>query len=185
MFHNRALPARALTPCHGKPHGMVPSSARVLIFLCSLTAMSLFLLACGQENADEIQTRAEPQTTSESDREALVALYHATDGTNWRRNSNWLTDAPLEDWHGVSTDEDGRVTELDLAANEPSGTIPPELGHLDKLKVLDLTASQTLTEVSISIGSRKTDDSTEEELKRELEQMGQRDNRDPIGRAIG
>ena len=30
------------------------------------------------------------------DREALVALYHATDGDNWEDNTNWLTDRSAE-----------------------------------------------------------------------------------------
>ncbi len=29
----------------------------------------------------------------ESDRAALVALYEATNGENWRTNTNWLTDS--------------------------------------------------------------------------------------------
>ena len=28
------------------------------------------------------------------DREALVALYNATGGANWRSNGNWLTEEP-------------------------------------------------------------------------------------------
>ena len=47
-----------------------------------------------------------------SDRDALVAFYDATDGPNWRNSANWLTDAPIEEWHGVSTDSAGRVTGL-------------------------------------------------------------------------
>ena len=76
---------------------------------------------------------------------------------------------------------------------ELSGSIPPELGNLERLKVLDLTASRTMTRVSISIGGGQSDDGparglspnpTDEELKRALEQMGTQDNRDPISRAI-
>ena len=72
------------------------------------------------------------------DREALVALYNATDGPNWARNQGWLTDAPLGLWHGVKTDRSGRVTELDLEENELTGSIPPELGDLENLTVLSL-----------------------------------------------
>ena len=32
-------------------------------------------------------------TVENPDRAALVALYHATDGPNWTRNENWLTEA--------------------------------------------------------------------------------------------
>ena len=52
--------------------------------------------------------------SAETDREALVALYNATDGENWDISDNWLSDAPLGEWDGVTTDDDGRVTELDL-----------------------------------------------------------------------
>ena len=48
------------------------------------------------------------------DRVALVALYNATDGPNWVDNTNWLTDAPLGDWYGVSTNGAGRVVRIDL-----------------------------------------------------------------------
>ena len=49
-----------------------------------------------------------------SDRARLVALYNATDGSNWANNTNWLSDRPLGEWHGITTDANGRVTELNL-----------------------------------------------------------------------
>ena len=76
------------------------------------------------------------QTSNEADREALVALYHATDGPEWVNNDNWLSDRPLSEWHGVVTDDLGRVTELRLQNNRVGGEIPPELGQLSKLKRL-------------------------------------------------
>ena len=51
------------------------------------------------------------------DRAVLVALYNATDGPNWENNSNWLSDAPIGEWHGVTTDNRGRVTSLHLIGN--------------------------------------------------------------------
>ena len=70
------------------------------------------------------------QTSAETDREALVALYNATGGPNWSGNYNWLSDVPISEWEGVTTDGNGRVTELDLYGNQLSGEIPPELGNL-------------------------------------------------------
>ena len=61
------------------------------------------------------------------DRAHLVALYHATGGANWTNNTNWLTTAPIGQWHGVTTDGNGRVTNLDLDDNQLSGTIPTQL----------------------------------------------------------
>ena len=75
------------------------------------------------------------------DREALVALYHATNGPEWRRRAGWLSDAPPGEWHGVTTDENGRVTGLNLHHNRLAGPIPPELGGLASLRHLDLGAN--------------------------------------------
>ena len=52
-----------------------------------------------------------------SDREALVAFYNATDGDNWTNNTNWLGENAIGTWHGVTTNSDGRVTELKLDLN--------------------------------------------------------------------
>jgi Leucine-rich repeat (LRR) protein len=72
------------------------------------------------------------------DREALTALYNSTDGSNWTNYENWLSDRPLGEWHGVTTDSDGRVTELDLSENNLQGSLTPELANLGKLRRLFL-----------------------------------------------
>ena len=56
---------------------------------------------------------ASPSTSAATDREALEAFYRATGGDNWEYNSNWMsTDAPIDHWFGVTTDNDGRVVHL-------------------------------------------------------------------------
>ncbi len=83
--------------------------------------------------------------SAKTDREALVALYNATDGENWGggenwdESNNWLSDAPLGEWYGVITNDDGRVTELRLYGNGLSGEIPPEMGSLSNLESLALS----------------------------------------------
>ena len=72
------------------------------------------------------------------DREALVALYNATDGANWTNNTNWLSNEALSEWFGVSTDVNGRVTRLYLHLNGLNGEIPVELGGLASLQELFL-----------------------------------------------
>ena len=80
-------------------------------------------------------------TVNNPDRAALVALYEATDGPNWRNNTNWLTDAPLGEWHGVITDATGRVVQLWLQSNALTGPIPPELGNLANLEELGISGN--------------------------------------------
>ena len=76
-----------------------------------------------------------------TDRDILTHLYHATAGADWRNSDNWLSDSPLEDWHGVGVDDDGRVTSLNLHYNNLTGVIPPELGRLARLVELRLTSN--------------------------------------------
>ena len=76
-----------------------------------------------------------------SDSVALVALYFATDGPNWTDNSNWLSDAPIGDWYGVTTDAYGLVTELNLTDNGLKGEIPLELVNLSNLERLQLAGN--------------------------------------------
>ncbi len=87
-----------------------------------------------------------------SEREVLVALYHATDGANWRNNTNWLSDAPLDEWHHVSTDGTGRVTGLFLSDIQLSGEIPAELGGLAKLELLFLNDNRLSGEIPAELG---------------------------------
>ena len=82
------------------------------------------------------------QTSSETDREALIALYNATGGPNWNRKDNWLSDVPISEWDGVTTDDNGRVTALALNNNKLSGEIPPELGSLANLAFLYIKENQ-------------------------------------------
>ena len=88
-----------------------------------------------------------------SDRAPLVAFYNATGGANWGRNRNWLSNAPMGEWHGVTTDSDGRVTHLDLYLNQLTGEIPAELGSLTNLRHLVLEGNQLTGEIPAELGS--------------------------------
>ena len=88
-----------------------------------------------------------------SDRAALVALYNATDGPNWTNNTHWLSDRPIGEWHGVTTDATGRVVELSLRDNQLSGQIPAELGSLASLQSLDLKANRLFGRIPAWLGS--------------------------------
>ena len=67
------------------------------------------------------------------DQAVLVALYEATDGDNWTNNTHWLSDKPLNEWHGVTTNDDGRVTHLELRENRIIGCTAFVVGRSDQL----------------------------------------------------
>ena len=88
-----------------------------------------------------------------NDKEALEALYEATNGANWSNNTNWLSDRPLGDWHGVTTAADGRVTGLNLLSNRLTGVIPSQLGSLASLQYLWLSENQLTGSIPPELGS--------------------------------
>lgn len=88
-----------------------------------------------------------PQTECD----ALVTLYNATDGPNWFRSANWLqTDLPCE-WEGVTCTAN-HVTELILDNNNLSGKIPPQLRQLPRLKKLFLWGNRLNGKIPPQLG---------------------------------
>ncbi len=70
----------------------------------------------------------------------LTALYRATNGDTWQKNTNWdlLASPTMEElgtWHGVTVHQE-KLTELQLNDNNLEGMLPPEIGDLTDLEVL-------------------------------------------------
>ena len=127
-------------------------------------ALTAALVACGSDEPSGVtgpdRTASPPTETPGSgdaptatdapapgspatDREILVTVYNALDGPNWEDSENWLSDAPLGEWSGVTTDDNGRVIWLRIGGSgsgqELSGEIPSEVGDLGALEILDLS----------------------------------------------
>ncbi len=94
-----------------------------------------------------------PAAEIAADKAALVALYQATDGNRWVSRLNWLSEAPIGTWLGVTTDDGGRVIKLNLSQNGLQGTIPPALGDLTNLESLDLSDNQLRGEIPPTLGN--------------------------------
>ena len=93
-------------------------------------------------------------TVHNPDRAALEAFYEETSGDfYWDNDTNWLSDRPLGTWYGVTTDEDGRVTGLELPNNGVWGPIPREFVDLQKLKRLDLSNNNVNGELPSEIAN--------------------------------
>ena len=89
---------------------------------------------------------------SSADRAVLVALYEATGGANWENKRNWLSEEPLYEWYGVTTDEEERVFRLDLRDNGLTGSLPVELGQLHNLRVLKLSSNGLTGSLPVELG---------------------------------
>ena len=123
------------------------SSFKVLI-----ATIAACILIFGPQGA-HLQASTTAATDETTDREALEDLYAAADGDDWTENRNWLTNAPLDRWHGVTTNRSGRVTELDLSENKLNGTIPAALGNLTYLEALDLSKNQLKGNIPPELGN--------------------------------
>ena len=88
-----------------------------------------------------------------SDTETLAAIYNALGGEEWKNNTNWLSDEPVDDWYGIRVDADGRGDALNLKDNRLSGEIPPELVDLVNLKGLNLSGNQLSGEIPPELGN--------------------------------
>ena len=84
-------------------------------------------------------------------RAGLTALYRATDGENWINDENWLSDLPLQEWHGIEADNRGHIVAINLARNNLNGTLSPELGQLKELRALILFENNLIGEFPIEL----------------------------------
>ena len=88
---------------------------------------------------------------NDSDIAALEQLYMATAGGSWADSRGWLTEAPVEDWYGVSADTLGLVTALDLSRNGLSGHLPSHIADLTRLTELRLSGNPLTGRLPLSL----------------------------------
>jgi Leucine-rich repeat (LRR) protein len=71
-------------------------------------------------------------------------FYLSTNGQNWRTHTNWLVfGQPMDTWYGITLDTQGRVSVINLSANNLQGTLPTQtLGNLTNLLTLNLRYNQ-------------------------------------------
>lgn len=72
-----------------------------------------------------------------SERSILESFYKALDGDKWEHKENWLSDKPLNEWYGITTDEEGKVVKIQLS-DTMMGKVPVNLKYLKKLQSLHL-----------------------------------------------
>ncbi len=97
-----------------------------------------------------------PAPTPQTDRDALVALHKTLGSPNW---FNWLSDAHIGKWGGVTIDADGRLTRLWLWIDsvEASSELSLDLGSFPNLWELVIEQSDSLTQLELVNSFNLTD----------------------------
>ena len=86
------------------------------------------------------------------DRETLIAIYNATDGPNWTRQDNWLSEGPISTWYGIKINDIDRVTGVDLSGVDMAGPVPVEFGQLAHLDNLTISANDLTGSIPAELG---------------------------------
>lgn len=103
----------------------------------------------------------DPLFCNTQDWQALKALYNATNGNNWSFQTNWnivTTPTPaancnLNELYGISLDNNGRISDIELFANNLTGYLPPEIGQLSELENLYLDYNQIAGVIPSEVGN--------------------------------
>ena len=87
-----------------------------------------------QQEGYELLLEAPVTYSRQTDSLALVAIYNAAKGAEWKSDRVWDLTKPMDEWYGVKLTE-GRVTTLNLASGTISNAweIPAEIGDLQEL----------------------------------------------------
>ena len=132
--------------------GNSESSERLCAFVGTSDERDAAGVAPGFENPSETG-KAVPS----EERQALEALYKATDGDHWVHRVDWLGPPGTEcSWHGVecasSDKETVRVMEINLPDNNLTGSIPQEIGQLRDLESLNFERNHLTGPIPDSLG---------------------------------
>lgn len=87
---------------------------------------------------------------SSQEKQALVDVYHATNGDHW--TESWDLTTPVENWKGVTVIND-KVVALQLTHNNLTGELPASIGDLRNLKVLNLHNNTLKGNLPVSVGN--------------------------------
>ena len=86
----------------------------------------------------------------QTDSLALVAIYNAADGANWKESRRWTLEKPMDTWPGIKLDKEGRVIEMSITNGTVTTVdweIPAELAELTALQTLQIVGSKLKGEI--------------------------------------
>jgi hypothetical protein len=89
------------------------------------------------------------------EREILIKLYDTCNGNNWKNNNNWNTFEPLNNWYGITTNNNGNIIKIDLNNNQLTNIIPECIGHLKMLEILNLQNNDLIDGIPSTLSKLK------------------------------
>ena len=108
-----------------------------------------------KEKEEKEEKEAAEQLNSAKAVQVFEAVYKGNSGASWT-TKHWMTDAPLDQWEGVSIDPAKNITELKFPMQcLEILRIPDTISNLDVLVALDLCCCSSLHALPNSIGSLK------------------------------
>lgn len=87
---------------------------------------------------------------SDREKDALVKIYHATNGADWK--IKWDLSLSVSTWFGVEINS-GKVVGLNLSDNNLKGGLPDALSNLINLKIADFSSNKISGELPTDIGN--------------------------------
>ena len=103
------------------------------------------------------------ETSVETDRAALMALFDSTDGENWKVSDGWGGSLPLSYWNGVTTINNlmgmrgGSCYGADVIGPDPEGLVPRERSrrheYCERVVGLTLTDNGLTGEIPPELGN--------------------------------
>ena len=91
------------------------------------------------------QLPADP--SGKTDYVALMAVYNAADGANWKESRRWDLEQTMDKWPGVKLNEDGRVIELSITNGTVTSVeweLPVEIADLTELATFQAVGSKVI-----------------------------------------
>ena len=90
-------------------------------------------------------------TSAQTSREALGLLYKATDGKHWLRREGWMSHRPLDQWEGITCNDNGEIIKIDLSENNLRGKLPDIFDAFPHLEQLNLRSNSIGGEIPPSL----------------------------------
>eukprot|EP01084_Bolivina_argentea_P142069 249600_1 len=75
---------------------------------------------------------------------ALIDFGNALNWEYWVKNTHWMSDKTICDWHGLTCDSKNHITEIELTNNNLTGYIPKSIYNLTELESFDIHSSRPI-----------------------------------------